>query len=42
MDTVSNMQKEIMNKDINEGLTKALVMKMGSELTKGEDNEEKI
>ena len=42
MDNVSNMQKEIMNKDINEGLTNALVMKMGSELTKGEDNEEKI
>ena len=41
MDSVSNMQKEIMNKDINEGLTKALVMKMGSELTNGEDNEEK-
>ena len=42
MDKVSDMQKEIVSKDISEGLTNALVMKMGAELTKGEDNEEKI
>ena len=39
MDNVSNMQKEIMSKDINEGLTKALEMKIGSEAVKGEDDE---
>lgn len=42
MDNVSNMQKEIMSKDVSEGLTRALEMKIGSELTKGEEDEEKI
>lgn len=39
MDNVSNMQKEIMSKDINEGLNQALEMKGMPEILEGEENE---